>query len=61
MMPTAADLSALWITLKLAGVSTVILLGVGTPLAWWLAHTKWRFKAAIESSSSGRTMRRWTC
>lgn len=43
------DLQALWITLKLAGVTTVILLIVGTPLALWLARTRSRFKLAVES------------
>jgi len=43
------DLSALWITLKLATLTTVILLLLGTPLAWWLARTRWRFKFLIEA------------
>ncbi len=45
----SADLTALWITLKLAGVATLILLVLGTPLAWWLARTRFRFKAVIEA------------
>ena len=44
-----ADWTALWLTLRLAGVTTVILLILGTPLAWWLAHTRSRFKLPIES------------
>jgi len=44
-----ADLSALWITFKLASLTTVILLLVGTPLAWWLARTRWRGKPFIEA------------
>lgn len=43
------DLTALWVTLKLAGLTTLILLVVGTPLAWWLAHTRWRLKFLIEA------------
>ena len=43
------DLAALSVTLKLASVSTLILLVVGTPLAWWLAHSKWRLKSLIEA------------
>ena len=43
------DLSALWVTLKLASLTTVILLLLGTPLAWWLARTRWRFKFLIEA------------
>lgn len=28
----------IWLTLKLAGLTTVILLAIATPLGWWLAH-----------------------
>ena len=44
-----ADLTALAITLKLALVSTLILLLIGTPVAWWLARTRWRFKFIPEA------------
>ncbi|MDZ7840099.1 MAG: molybdate ABC transporter permease subunit [Gammaproteobacteria bacterium] len=44
-----ADLSALIITLQLAGLTTLILLLLGTPLALWLASTRWRFKFLIEA------------
>jgi len=43
------DLVALAITLKLAFISTLILLLLGTPLAWWLARTRWRFKFLLEA------------
>jgi molybdate transport system permease protein len=43
------DLTALLITLKLAAITTVILLFIGTPLAWWLARSQWRFKFVIET------------
>lgn len=43
------DLQALWITLKLAAVTTMVLLLVGTPLAWWLARTRWRYKFLLEA------------
>ncbi|HEX8231984.1 MAG TPA: molybdate ABC transporter permease subunit [Caulobacteraceae bacterium] len=35
---------AIWLTLKLAAVTTVLLLLIATPLAWWLARTRspWR-------------------
>lgn len=33
------DLQAIWLTLRLAAVTTAVLLAVGTPLAWWLART----------------------
>lgn len=48
-MLTPDDFQALALTLKLAAVSTVVLLLLGTPLAWWLAHTRWRAKFLIES------------
>ncbi len=44
-----ADLQALLITLQLAGVTTVILLLLGTPLAWWLAHARGRWLPAVEA------------
>ena len=49
MIFSDADLIALAITLKLALISTGILLGLGTPLAWWLAHTRWRLKFLLEA------------
>jgi molybdate transport system permease protein len=43
------DLGPLWLTVRLAAVTTTILLIVGTPIAWWLATTRSRTKAAIEA------------
>ena len=40
---------ALWITLQLAGITTVILLIIGTPLAWWLARSQFRLKVLVEA------------
>jgi molybdate transport system permease protein len=37
------------LTLQLAGVTTGILLIIGAPLAWWLAHTRWRARPVIEA------------
>jgi molybdate transport system permease protein len=48
-MITEADLTALAITLRLAGVTTLILLLAGTPLAWWLARTRWRYRFLLEA------------
>ncbi|MHA3887365.1 molybdate ABC transporter permease subunit [Stutzerimonas stutzeri] len=44
MMLDSVDLAAIWLTIKLASTTTVLLLLLGTPLAWWLArtHSKWR-------------------
>ncbi|MBF8756319.1 molybdate ABC transporter permease subunit [Pseudomonas guariconensis] len=36
----ASDLGAIWLTLKLASLTTLILLVLGTPIAWWLARTR---------------------
>lgn len=44
---STADLSAIWLTFKLAGVVTVILLLIGTPIAWWLARTRSWWKGPV--------------
>jgi len=47
-MPFSADdLSAIWLTLKLAGLTTLLLLLLATPLAWWLARTTSRWRAPL--------------
>lgn len=43
------DWGPLWLTLQLAGVTVVVLLIVGTPVAWWLAYTSSRWKSIIEA------------
>ena len=42
-----ADLGAVWLTLKLASLVTLLLLLIGTPIAWWLARTRSRLKGFI--------------
>lgn len=42
-----ADLGAIWLTLRLATVVTILLLLIGTPIAWWLARTKSWWKAPV--------------
>jgi molybdate transport system permease protein len=39
----------LWLSMQLAAVTSLLLIIIGTPLAWWLAHTRLRGKAAIEA------------
>lgn len=39
----------LWLTLQLAAVTTIILLLIGTPMAWWLARSQFRGKVLIEA------------
>jgi molybdate transport system permease protein len=42
-----ADLQAIWLTLRLASLVTVLLLLIGTPIAWWLARTRSRWKGPV--------------
>ena len=47
-MPLSSeDLAAIVLTLELAATTTVLLLLLGTPLAWWLAHTQSRWRGAV--------------
>jgi molybdate transport system permease protein len=40
MMLTETDLQAIWLTVRLAAITTAILFFIGTPIAWWLARTR---------------------
>ena len=44
-----SDLSAILLTLNLAATTTVLLLCLGTPIAWWLATTRSRTKPFVEA------------
>lgn len=44
---TDSDLQAIWLTARLAGLVTLILLVVGTPIAWWLARAKSWWKGPV--------------
>lgn len=46
-MLDGTDLAAIWLTVKLASVTTLLLLLLGTPLAWWLARTRSRLRGPI--------------
>ncbi len=48
-MTADAAWGAIALTVKLAGLTTVILLLLGTPLAWWLARTTSPLKSAISA------------
>lgn len=48
-MLSAADRAAILVTLQLATVTTVVLLVLGTPLAWWLARTRSRARTVVEA------------
>lgn len=41
------DIQAVWLTLKLASVTTCLLLLIATPLAWWLAHSRKWYKGPV--------------
>ena len=43
------DLQPVWLTLRLASITTLLLLCVATPLAWWLANTRWRYRQVINA------------
>ncbi|WP_434610270.1 molybdate ABC transporter permease subunit [Pseudomonas sp. R1-7] len=44
---TDADYAAIWLTLKLASLTTVILLLIGTPIALWLSRTQSRLRGPV--------------
>lgn len=48
-MFTAEELLPIQLTLELAAITTVFLLIVATPLAWWLANTKSKLRFAVSS------------
>ncbi|VAW68978.1 Molybdenum ABC transporter permease protein ModB [hydrothermal vent metagenome] len=43
------ELAPVLVTIKLATITTVILLIMGTPVAWWLSQTNHKFKTVVES------------
>ena len=44
---SAADMTAVWLTIRLAAIATALLLVVGTPIAWWLARTRSPFRGPV--------------
>jgi molybdate transport system permease protein len=44
---TDSELQAIWLTVRLASIVTLILLLVGTPIAWWLARSKAWWKGPV--------------
>ena len=46
----ASDLFApLWLSVQLAGITTVLLIVIATPIAWWLARSSARWKLAVQT------------
>jgi molybdate transport system permease protein len=43
------DLAPVWLTFQLAGTTVLLLLLIGTPIAWWLAFTPSRARVLVES------------
>jgi len=43
------DWSPLWLTLELATLTTILLLVIGTPLAWWLVRTQSLWRAPVNA------------
>ncbi len=43
------DLTPIWLTLKLAGITTLLLLVIGLPVAWWLSKGRSFFKIILEA------------
>ncbi len=49
-MPLSSeDLAAIGLTLRLAGLTTLLLLVLCTPLAWWLARTRSRWRGSVSA------------
>jgi molybdate transport system permease protein len=46
---TALDLGPVWVSLRLATITVLVLLLLGTPLAWWLAFTRSRARPVVEA------------
>ena len=49
---TGFDTAPVVLSIKLAAVTVIILLIIGTPLAWWLAFTRNRFRVIIEAMTA---------
>ncbi len=45
----SANLSAIWITIQLAAVTTIVLFLIGGPVAWWLARTQAKGRSVVEA------------
>jgi molybdate transport system permease protein len=47
MATSSSDFAAVWLTLKLAAITTLVLIAIATPLAWWLARTRSRLSSLV--------------
>ncbi|MEO5658378.1 MAG: molybdate ABC transporter permease subunit [Polaromonas sp.] len=48
-MQLSRDIAAIVLTAKLAGLTTLLLLIIGTPIAWWLARSRSAVKSVVEA------------
>ncbi|WP_124552856.1 molybdate ABC transporter permease subunit [Methylophilus methylotrophus] len=48
-MLSTEDIQAIWLTIKLASVVTLLLLIIGTPVAWWLVRSRAWWKGVVAS------------
>ncbi|MDH4107168.1 MAG: molybdate ABC transporter permease subunit [Gammaproteobacteria bacterium] len=49
-MNASDEFSALWLSVQLAAITTVLLILIATPLAWWLSGTRSRARPVIEAT-----------
>jgi len=49
-MNTDGDFGALWLSIQLAAITTIVLLLVATPLAWWISGSRSRAKPLVEAT-----------
>jgi molybdate transport system permease protein len=40
---------AFWLTVRLAGIVSVLLIAIGMPIAYWIAFSRWRWKFLVEA------------
>ena len=43
------DWQAVWLTVRLAAATTIVLLAVGVPIAWWLARSRAPWRPLVEA------------
>ena len=48
-MSTSDLFAPLWLSVQLAGITTVLLIVIGTPVAWWLAQSSSRWKPIVQT------------
>lgn len=49
-MNTEPLLQPLWLSVQLAAITTAVLIVIATPVAWWLAQTKSRWKPVVQTT-----------